>query len=228
MTPARLAVLERVARAVLALPAAGTLRVAIDGVDGAGKTMFADELREVLAPSGRPVIRAGVDAFHNPKPIRYRLGRHSPEGFYRDSYDYATLTKVLLDPLSPGGSGRFRRAIFDVDADVVVDAPDERADPGSILLFDGIFLHRPELRRYWDFSAFLHVEWARNHRVRRQPHQASPRYSEGQAIYLRECRPGEWASVLIDQRRSGRAVHRPAAVRNLCVGGSSSCRIQWL
>ena len=180
MTPARLAVLGRVARAVLALPAPGTLRVGIDGVDGAGKTMFADELRDVLAPSGRSVIRAGVDAFHNPKPIRYRLGRHSPEGFYRDS------------------SGRFRRAIFDVDADVVVDAPDERADPGSILLFDGIFLHRPELRRYWDFSVFLHVEWARNHRVRRHPHQASPRYAEGQAIYLRECRPGECASVLID------------------------------
>jgi uridine kinase len=198
MTPTRLAVLDRVARAVLALPTAGTLRVGIDGVDGAGKTMFADELRDILVPSGRSVIRAGVDAFHHPKPIRYRLGRHSPEGFYRDSYDYATLTRVLLDPLSPGGSGRFRRAIFDVDADVVVDAPDERATPGSILLFDGIFLHRPELRRYWDFSVFLHVEWARNHRVRRQPDKASPRYSEGQAIYLRECRPSECASMLID------------------------------
>ncbi|MFI5328090.1 MAG: uridine kinase [Candidatus Rokuibacteriota bacterium] len=198
MTPARLAVLERVARAVLELPAARTQRVGIDGVDGAGKTMFADELRDVLAPSGRPLIRAGVDAFHHPKPVRYRLGRHSPEGFYRDSYDYATLTRVLLDPLAPGGSGRFRRAIFDVDADVVVDSPEEQAAPGSILLFDGIFLHRPELRGHWDFSVFLHVEWARNHRVRHHPDQASLRYPEGQAIYLRECRPGERASVIID------------------------------
>lgn len=176
MTPARLAVLERVARAVLERPSAGTLRVGIDGVDGAGKTMLADELRDVLI----------------------RLGRHSPEGFYRDSYDYATLTKVLLDPLSPGGSGRFRRAIFDVDADVAVDSPEEQAAPGAILLFDGIFLHRPELRGYWDFSIFLHVEWARNHRVRHHPEQASRRYAEGQAIYLRECGPGERASVVID------------------------------
>ncbi len=198
MTPARLAVLERVARAVLERPSAGTLRVGIDGVDGAGKTMLADELRDVLIPCRRPLIRAGVDAFHNPKPVRYRLGRHSPEGFYRDSYDYATLTKVLLDPLSPGGSGRFRRAIFDVDADVAVDSPEEQAAPGSILLFDGIFLHRPELRGYWDFSIFLHVEWARNHRVRHHPEQASRRYAEGQAIYLRECGPGERASVVID------------------------------
>ena len=146
-------------------------------------------------------------------------GRHSPEGFYRDSYDYATLTRVLLDPLSPGGSGRFRRAIFDVDADVVVDSPEEQAAPGSILLFDGIFLHRPELRGYWDFSIFLHVEWARNHRVRHHPEQASRRYSEGQANYLRECRPHERASVVIDNDDLARPFIVRATVRNLC-GGS--------
>lgn len=150
MTPARRAVLDRVAAAVLALPATGTARVGIDGVDGAGKTTLADELRDRLASSGRPVIRASVDGFHHPKPVRYRLGRHSPEGFYRDSYDYAALRRLLLDPLGPGGTGRFRRAIFDVDADLAVDAPEERAAPGSILLLDGMFLHRPELRDAWD------------------------------------------------------------------------------
>jgi len=203
MTSMRRAVLETVARAVLELPAGGTVRVGIDGVDGAGKTMFADELRDVLVPSGRPVIRASVDDFHYPKSVRYRLGRHSPEGFYRDSYDYATLTKLLLDPLSPGGSARFRRAIFDVDADVVVDSPEERAALGSILLFDGLFLHRPELRRHWDFSIFLRVEWARNHRLRSGPAGTDrtgfrARYSEGQALYFRKCRPWERASLIID------------------------------
>ena len=202
MTPTRQALLETVARAVLALPSRPTLRVGIDGVDGAGKTMFADELAAVLAPSSRPVIRAGVDWFHHPRSVRYRLGRQSPEGYYRDSYDYATLATVLLDPLSPGGSGCFRRAVFDVDADLVVDAPEERATPGSILLFDGIFLHRPELRGYWDFSILLRVEWARNHR-RRGPRiegqtGAPTRYSEGQAIYFAECRPWERASLVID------------------------------
>ena len=55
MTPARAAVLERVAASVLARPPLGTVRVGIDGVDGAGKTMFGDELRDRPAPSGRPV-----------------------------------------------------------------------------------------------------------------------------------------------------------------------------
>ncbi len=198
LTPARAAVLEQVAAAVLVLPRDGIARVGIDGVDGAGKTMFADELRDRLALSGRPLIRGGVDGFHHPRAVRYRRGRASPEGFYRDSYDYATLRRVLLDPLSPGGDGRFRRAVFDVAADAPVDAPEERAASGSILLFDGIFLHRPELRGCWDFSIFLRVEWIRNHRLRQQPEQSPERYREGQNLYFRECRPWEYASIVVD------------------------------
>lgn len=198
MTPARAAVLERVVAAVLALPAFGIVRLGIDGVDGAGKTMFGDELRDQITPSGRPVIRATVDGFHNPKAIRYRRGRSSPEGFYRDSYDYAALRGQLLDPLSPGGTGRFRRAVFDVDADTAVEAPDEEALPGSILLLDGIFLHRPELRPYWDYSIFLRVEWMRNHRARIRPEPGHQRYHEGQNIYFRECEPWTHAGIVID------------------------------
>ena len=203
MTPARRAVLDRVAAAVLALPAERTARVGIDGVDGAGKTTFADELRDRLASSGRPLIRAGVDWFHHPKPVRYRRGRYSPEGHYRDSYDYAALRRLLLDPLGPGGSGRFRRAIFDVDADHAVDAPEERTAPGSILLFDGLFLHRPELRATWDLSIFLRVEWIRNHRLRGAPPvdleaPSTRRYREGLEFYFRECAPWDCASIVVD------------------------------
>ena len=204
MTPARRAVLDRVARAVLALPPAGTVRVGIDGIDGAGKTTLADELRDRLASSGRPVIRASVDGFHHPKPVRYRRGRYSPEGFYRDSYDYAALHRLLLDPLGPGGPGRFRRAIFDVDADAAVDAPEECAAPGSILLLDGIFLHRPELRGVWDLSVFLRVEWTQNHRLRGAPGAVdleapvTRRYLDGQRLYFRECAPCECASIVVD------------------------------
>jgi uridine kinase len=220
-----------VAAAVGALESPGTVRVAIDGVDGAGKTTFADELAAALAPSGRPVIRAGVDGFHHPRVVRYRLGRDSPEGFFRDSYDYAALKATLLDPLGPGGSGRFRRAVFAVDLDRAADAPEERAATGSVLLFDGIFLHRPELRDYWDFSIFLHVEWTRNHRSRAAGFPAPDdshqrRYADGQAFYFRECRPWERAHLVIDNddlaapfivHRVERLVGPPASVLDALV-----------
>lgn len=203
-TPERRAVLGSVADAVLALPATGVQRIGIDGVDGAGKTTFADELVDVLRPSGRPLIRATVDRFHHPKSVRYRRGRGSPEGFYRDSYDYATLRSVLLDPLGPGGTRRFRRAMFDVDADLALDAPEEVASEGAILLFDGIFLHRPELRDLWDLSVFLRVEWRRNHHLRNLPQPVDPeegrfhRYQAGQELYFSECEPWTLADLVVD------------------------------
>lgn len=204
----RQALLRQVADAVLRLPVAGVLRVAVDGVDGAGKTHFADELAHTLQPSGRPLIRASVDGFHNPRAVRYRRGRSSPEGFFRDSYDYAKLKEVLLDPLSPGGSRRFRRAAFDHANDAPVEAPLEEALSGSILIFDGIFLHRPELRGYWDYSVFLEVgfEVSIPRGAQRGPGYGSPdphaesnrRYVEGQKLYLSECNPKAHASVVIN------------------------------
>lgn len=206
ISAARRAVLRHAADAILALPSSRPVRMAIDGIDGAGKTTFGDELRDVLTPSARPIVRASVDGFHNPRSVRYRRGKGSPEGFYRDSYDYATLKAVLLDPLGPHGDGRFRRAIFDVDTDTPVDAPIECALPASILLLDGIFLHRPELRDTWDYSVFLRVEWPRNHHLRklleRGPVDAGEsrfhRYHEGQNIYFRECAPWERVDLVID------------------------------
>jgi hypothetical protein len=40
------------------------VRVAIDGVDGVGKTTLADELVAPLQLLGRDVIRASIDGFH--------------------------------------------------------------------------------------------------------------------------------------------------------------------
>jgi uridine kinase len=69
--------------------------VAVDGVDGAGKTVFANSLARRLEVLGRPVIRAGIDGFHNPRSVRYRRGKDSPEGFFLDSFNYDSLKKDL-------------------------------------------------------------------------------------------------------------------------------------
>jgi uridine kinase len=188
------------------LPTHRVARVAIDGVDGAGKTHLADELAALLGAAGRPTIRASVDGFHHPRAVRYQRGRDSPEGFFRDSYDYHRLKEALLDPLSPGGSGRYRLAAFDHRADRPVHEPERLASSEAILLFDGIFLHRPELRAYWDWSIFLqvafHVSIPRGaQRGEGSPDPASPanrRYVEGQELYLATCDPMTRAAVVVN------------------------------
>ena len=200
--------LRALAGRVLETPSPFVLRVAIDGVDGAGKTTFADELAFILAESGRAVIRASVDGFHHSQNIRHRLGRGSPEGFYRDSYDYDALKTCLLEPLSPGGSGRYRTAVYDVEAETPVTVPEQVARAGSVLLFDGIFLHRSELLTVWDLSVWLEVPFSVSvpRGAGRGPGYGSPdpeagsnrRYVEGQKLYLSECRPQARATFVVD------------------------------
>jgi uridine kinase len=159
-----------------------------------------------LRAAALPVIRASVDGFHHPRALRYRLGRDSPEGFFRDSYDYPAMQRVLLDPLSPGGSLRYRTAVFDHRTDRPAETAEERAETDSVLVADGIFLHRPELRRYWDFSVFLDVRFEVSipRGARRGEGSADPlapenrRYVEGQRLYLRECDPKAHATIVVD------------------------------
>ncbi|HEU5470344.1 MAG TPA: uridine kinase [Actinophytocola sp.] len=211
------------ARRIADIGGAGTTRVGVDGVDGAGKTVFADELGAALAALGRPVIRAGTDAFHNPRAVRHRRGRDSPEGFFRDSFDYSRLRALLLDPLSPGGTGHFRRAAFDHETDSPVDAPVEVAPTGAVLVFDGIFVHRPELLPYWDFSIFLRVGFdisiprlagrigCSAHPDSTDPNSAgNRRYVEGQRRYLAECQPEHKATVVVDNTDLAAPVEVPA------------------
>ena len=51
-------------------------RVAIDGVDGSGKTTLADEIVAPISTMGRQVIRASADNFLKPRADRYRRGEN--------------------------------------------------------------------------------------------------------------------------------------------------------
>lgn len=178
--------------------------VAIDGVDGSGKTTFADMLAPVIASRGRSVLRASIDGFHNPRAVRYRLGRADPEGFFRDSYDYGSLRRHLIDPFR-NGAAEVEVARFDhrTDREVVTA---QRAVGPSALLLDGIFVHRDELCDLWDFSIFLVVPFTVTFaRMAKRdgcdPDPSAPqnrRYHEGQTIYLKTCRPERRATVVID------------------------------
>ncbi|GAA4987248.1 uridine kinase [Kineococcus glutinatus] len=203
----RAPLVDRLAAEIAALRGDPYVRVGIDGVDGAGKTVFADELAAALRARGRAVVRASVDGFHRPRALRYARGRESPEGFYRDSYDLAALLRELLDPLGPGGDGVHRTRVFDVATDTSDPAPAARAAPGSVLVLDGIFLHRPELRERWSWSLWLEVERATSLRRcaerdgRGSPDPAAPanrRYVEGQRLYLAEAAPRQHATRVVD------------------------------
>ena len=200
--------MRRLAAAIVELHPNRIVRVAIDGVDGAGKTTLADALAPLVAEQGRSAIRASVDDFHHPRALRYARGRHSPDGYYLNSYDYDSFRQLLLEPLGPGGSGRYVAKSFDLDNDRPFDPLTQQAPPAAALIVDGIFLHRAELRSFWDLSVFLKVDFdvsvprgAQRGPASDSPDAAAPlnqRYVGGQMRYFSECAPEHHADIVID------------------------------
>ena len=219
----RAEMLERLAQAIAGVRLGHPTRVAIDGVDGSGKTTLADDLVEPVHRAGRAVIRASVDGFHNPRAVRYARGPDSPEGYFRDSFDYAALKRELLDPLGPAGNASFRTATFDYRVDRPVEPPRRVAPRDAVLLFDGVFLSRPELQQSWDLTVWLEVPFevtveravARDTRdggdtaVTRGKYKG--RYVPGQELYLERCRPRDRADIVVDNS----VFDRPRIVRSL-------------
>jgi uridine kinase len=197
---------DRLSSLTLAHP----VRVAIDGVNAAGKTTLADELERLISSRGRPVIRASIDGFHRPRAERYCRGADSPEGYYEDSFDYPALCEVLLLPLGPGGGLYYRTRVFDYLADAPIAEPPRLAPPNAILLFDGVFLLRPELDDLWDVRIFVEAAFAVILQRALQRDLAlfgdaettrlryERRYIPGQRLYLELVRPRERAEIVVD------------------------------
>jgi uridine kinase len=185
------------------------LLVGIDGVDGAGKTTFANLLAQQLhdlSPEHQVHI-VHLDDFHHPKRIRYRQGRHSPRGFFEDSYDIAALQSRVLSPLAgSGGRGtEIAGSSLDLELDVPTLTDPIIVDPASIIIVEGIFLHRDELAGAFDFTVFLDIPFdvsvqrmhVRDGSVSNADDPSVRRYVEGQKLYLGTCAPRQRANFVI-------------------------------
>lgn len=181
--------------------------VGIDGYDGAGKSFFAQNLTTELNNRDIHIIQSSVDYFHNSKAVRYKLGKDSPEGFYKDSFNYNKLKELLLNPLHIDNGKPYFTKYFNHKTDCLESVEPAYLVKSSILIFDGIFLHRPELVDYWDYSIFLEV--SREETLKRcfrrdksgSPNLDSPinrRYVEGQQIYINAVKPKTKASVIVN------------------------------
>ena len=193
------------------------LRVAIDGPLASGKTSLAEELAAAAACEA-PVIRAGLDGFHRPRAERYARGRASALGYYEDARDYRAIRRELLDPLGPGGSCRYRTTVFDLAADMPLDAPPAVAARDAVLIVEGTFLQRQEFDGAWDVVVFLDVDpdtslargMARDAVALGGSEPAlalySQRYMPARKLYVESREPCARADIVIDHHDFSRPV----------------------
>jgi uridine kinase len=200
---------QQIAEVVLRRKTARLLTVAVDGIDVAGKTTLADSLGNELQRREFHVIRASIDGFHNPAEVRYARGKLSPEGYFYDSFNYDALIKFLLLPLRGAPDREYRSKVFDFATDLPVRSAPIAAPNDGILIFDGVFLFRPELLDYWDIKIFIDIPFEESLRraLRRDRYlfggsqaieeRYTRRYIPGQKLYLELCHPKTMADIVI-------------------------------
>jgi uridine kinase len=138
----------------------GRLRVAVDGLTGAGKTSFGHELAAALRALGRPTMRASMDDFKHPwrHAREHGYDRVSGEGYYRNAPDFSSARELLLRPAGPGGSGDVVLCAHDPltgedHRDMSVHAPVD-----AVLIVDSAFAFRREYNEFWDYRIWLDVD----------------------------------------------------------------------
>lgn len=206
----RLELLSFLSETIEAVKRPHPVRIAIDGVDGSGKTTLADELAAFFQSSSRPIIRASIDDFHKPRAERYQRGSLSPEGYFHDSFNYDAVVHQLLRPFGSEGDRLYQSEAFDHRLDLPKQSAPKLAPADAILLFDGVFLLRPELRSFWDLSIFVEVPFSvsMDRAIKRDSatsgsepmirERYEQRYVPGQQLYLNRCRPLEYADIVVD------------------------------
>jgi uridine kinase len=207
---ARAPVLGQVADYLVGRHIGHPLRVAVDGITASGKSFLAFELAEAIRKRGRTVITISGDDFHHQSAIRYRQGRHNANGYYEDAYDLTSLARLALAPLGPGGDLRYRARHHDLATDQVLHDAPRTAPADAVVLVDGTFLLKPELAGCWDEFIFVDTSFGEA-RLRgslrdtalfgglgRSQHAFDSRYHPASQRYLREFRPQDRATVVIE------------------------------
>ena len=202
------------------------IRVGIDGIDAAGKTFLANEIARYLEGNGNPVIRASVDGFHNPRNIRHQRGSYSPEGYFYDSFNYELLKSCLLKPLDPEGNRLCRLKAFDFKTDTEIYTDEIKATNADILIFEGVFLFRREIERYWDLKLFVDIDFQtclkraleRDLYLFGDEKEILKRYQEryipGQKIYFELEKPKAKADIIIDNNDFANPLINSGASKN--------------
>jgi len=186
--------------------------IAIDGVDGSGKSMLADRLLGVLSQMGTPAVLLRVDDFR--RPIAWgQDARREADVYYEDYYDLALLDRGARAFMA--GDPGFEIPVFDARTERHQGRRAIAFGGASLALVEGVFAQRVEAVR--ELAAIVYIETSRDEARRRilardtargrtvadVTHRIDARYFPAQDRYAREHDPLAHVDALIVHERAG-------------------------
>lgn len=130
--------------------------IGIDGLGGAGKTTLVNSFKLQLQNENYSSYVLHIDDFIHPKRIRYDSSKEEWYCYYNLQWRYDYLVKEILSPIKNG-------EIIDKQIEIYNKESDEYFTQrvnlvhGSVLILEGVFLQRKELKDYLDFVIYLDV-----------------------------------------------------------------------
>ncbi|WP_028887746.1 nucleoside/nucleotide kinase family protein [Tenacibaculum ovolyticum] len=185
------------------------IRIAINGIEGTGKTVLAEKLIKYLNSENLNAIQVSIDGFHFNKEVRYKQGRNSAKGYYEDSYDEIVFVEKVLKS-SQTDFPNYTTATHNLETDEYLSLEPIKLENNSILITDGAYLFKPNYRNHWDLKIYLKTsfEIAIKRGVERDKdslggveltkEKYEKRYHESSRMYLAENEPEKIADIVID------------------------------
>jgi phosphoglycolate phosphatase-like HAD superfamily hydrolase/uridine kinase len=181
--------------------------VGVSGIDNSGKTSFAKGLSAFLGERGFRVQRVHLDHFHHPKEVR-RSGEDEIENYLTRTFDFESIAEKILKPAKSGETVRTFLPAYDIDKEAYDDLRLYQVDRDTVLILDGVFLEKPEIRPPIDFQVWLDISFEEC--LKRARRRDVPRFGEdflrkyhskyipAQRRYIEEYHPKENADLVVD------------------------------
>src|SRR5262249_49489108 len=129
------------------------VRVAVGGAPSAGPDRLADALVEALQVHGKAAMHIPAGGFLRAASLRLERGRTNPDAYYEDWLDLRALSREVVAPLAPGGTGRVLPSLWDAEADRATRAAYVDLSPGGVVVVSGALLLGAGL----DFDLAVHL-----------------------------------------------------------------------
>jgi len=179
--------------------------IGIDGLGGSGKSTLALKLQKEL----KNVMCFHLDDFIHPRSIRYDEKIAEWEAYYYKQWRYMYLINTILLPLKNGLSIDDYIDFYDKETDQYI-RKHIKIPAGSIVIIEGVFLQRSELRKFFDYVIYIDVdkETRRKRVLERDSYIGSlqdinekyeQRYFPAEEIYVKEYDPAHLADEVISE-----------------------------